>query len=222
MFLKITLMIALLSTNLFASNSAYEQSVNTVENLLETEVGTDNTCLDEYIAREKVVRKYLIWAPPLTVVGAPVAFYAAGVGAAAISAASGITGWSALGYAVGAASLIGGGVLAVGAGIEIAKALEFKNNRYMIRLIVGAQDYAYDNEEVKSFIFKYRRMYPEDYDLGNDEILDIISTLDTTGELCNGIVTDQEFSKKTKKKLAKRRHLLRYIHNNHGYIGTRG
>jgi hypothetical protein len=134
------LVMILFSTSIFANTQIIE--------LIETQIGVESTCVDDYIKREEQLRKFLIWAPPTTVLAAPTAFAAGGLAAAGVMHLTGLTGWSALGYTVGTAMVSGVAVLGAFIGLETVKAIEFFRNRYMIRLITAVQNEDYSNKVV--------------------------------------------------------------------------
>lgn len=190
--------------------SDVELPYNEINSIIRTDIGDDNTCLDEFIQREQQLRKFLIWAPPATIVAAPVTLVVSAYSAAFISNAVGVTGWAGLGYAIGGAMIGGASVIGSFIGLETAKAIEFSNNRYMIKLIVSIHNREF-SKQTSNFIKRYRSKFPNDIQHTDEDILHLIEDLDFNGALCNGVVTGK--TNKFKKKLARRRHLLNYIHN---------
>lgn len=187
-----------------------------IDTILTQDIGTETTCLDEYLVREKHLRKFLIWAPPATVVAVPAAFMAAGYTTAAVSSAVGVTGWAGLGYTIAGASLAGVGVLGTFIGLETAKAIEFSNNRYMINLISAVHSRDFGNKTIRNFLKKYRKSYPNDINITDEDILHYIEDMDYNGNLCNGEIRGRVNTKKPHKQLVRRRHLLRYVHSQLG------
>lgn len=202
------------SFNLIASDSfkGVEISYKNVESLFTNEIDPETTCLDEYLTRESQLRKFLIWAPPSTVVAAPAGFMIGGYSAVALSGAAGVTGWAGLGYAVLGAGIGGLGVLGTFVGLETAKAIEFYNNRYMINLITAIRVDNLEHKSVLNFLNKFRSKYPRS-PLSDEDIFQSILELDSDARLCDGVVRGSS-SSKLKKKLARKRHLLKYINSN--------
>ena len=112
-----------------------EESTKVIEQVLDQDIGKDNTCLDEYLNREKELRNWLIWTPPLAIAATPAAAVAGGFIGGGFAKALAIGGWDALGYA------IGGGMIGFGAGIvafvsiEVVSGVRFYYNRQLIHLI---------------------------------------------------------------------------------------
>lgn len=202
------------SFNLVASESfkGVEIPYEKVESLFTNEIDPNTTCLDEYLTRESQLRRFLIWAPPSTVVAAPAGFMIGGYSAAFLSGAAGVTGWAGLGYAVLGAGIGGLGVLGTFVGLETAKAIEFHNNRFMINLITAVRVESYQEKSVVSFLSKFRNKFPRS-PLSDEEIFQSILELDSDARLCDGVVRGSS-SSKLKKKLARKRHLLKYINSN--------
>ncbi len=187
-----------------------------IEGAIQDEVGDDQTCVDEFIAREKYLKKFLLIAPPIGLVGVPVAGYAGGLTAAALSGAAGVSGWSALGWTILGAFGAGGGVLGALTFLEVSKGIEFSNNRYMIRLVSAAHLRDMSNKKIKNFLRRYRSKYQQDAGLSDEDIVEELIMLDESGALCDGTVTGK--TNKFRKMLSRRRHALRYIHNTLGQL----
>lgn len=188
--------------------------VEKVELLVDQEIGAENTCIDEFVSREKYLKKFLLWAPPLGVLATPVAGYAGGLAAAGISSAAGVGGWSALGWTVGGVFAAGGAALGTFVFLEVSKGIEFSNNRYMIRLVSAAHLGDMENDKIQNFIKRYRNKYEQDTHLSDTEIVQELADLDESQALCDGTVTGN--TGKFKKMLSRRRHALRYIHDTLG------
>ena len=187
-----------------------------IELALQNEVGEDQTCVDEFIVREKYLKKFLLFAPPIGMVATPVAGYAGGMAAAALSGAAGVSGWSALGWTILGAFGAGGGALGALVFLEVDKGIEFSNNRYMIRLVSAAHLRDMENEKIKNFLGRYRNKYEQDSHLSDEDIIEELAMLDESGALCDGTVTGK--TGKFRKKLSRRRHALRYIHKTLGQL----
>lgn len=212
LFLILTLIFSTLS---FAQNSveAINFDQDKVIEVVDKSIGEDLTCLDEYLLREKQLKRFLIWAPPATLVGAPVAFVAAGYTSAAIATAAGASGWNAIGYTILGA--FGAGAAAVGTFLtmETVKGIQFASMRRMTNLIVASHTNRYDSKALYRLNKKYNRKYPQD-NITTQDLASAIVMLDETGMLCDGEVRGNLESKKLKHKLARRKDLIKYIHNN--------
>ena len=183
--------------------------------IIKTEIGVESTCMDEYLTRDQQLRKFLFWAPPITVVAAPAGFMIGGYATAGASSLLGISGWSALGNTIAGAALGGVGVIGTFITLETIKAIELGKNRFIMRVVTAIKSEDYQNKKLVKFLKKYRKKYPQDSNLSDSEIRSIVADLDYNGALCNGEVTGKD-STKLRKLLAKRKSLQRYIHENFG------
>ena len=117
------------------ADTQFSQMINEDEilNLAnQASIDTESTCLDEYLIRSKQLKKFLIWAPPVTVVGGPIAIYATGVTTAFILEQVGIGGWSALGYAIGSVMLTTIATVVTFVTLETVKSIEYFNNKNLM------------------------------------------------------------------------------------------
>lgn len=199
-----------------ASVSILDNAINLdqAHNLISQEIGADQTCVDEFLEREKYLKKFLIWAPPIATVATPVAAYAGGFAAAGLSTAAGVGGWNVLGWTIAGVFGAGGATLGTFVFLEVTKGIEFSNNRYMIRLVSAAHIGDMQNKKIRNFIKRYRSKFANDAHLSDEDIVQEIVDLDKSQALCDGTVTGN--TKKFKKKLSRRRHALRYIHDTLG------
>lgn len=206
-------MAASLSFSSFASVSFKDKEINyeSVNTVIQNEIGASETCLDEFLTREQQLRRFLIWAPPATVVAAPVAGLGGALIGSGLASAAGATGWAGLGYTIFGS--LAGGVAVVGTfvGLETYKAIEFSNNRYMVNLVTAVRSQNYEHKTLKKFLKKYHKKYSDDQ-VSDERIIEMIEYLDRSESLCNGVVRETR-SDKLKKKLARKRHLLKYLHN---------
>lgn len=197
------------STKGAEKKSSYDDALEFVQ----ANYDLDQTCLDDYIKREKKLKKILIWAPPLTLVGAPASFYIGGTIAGYLSVWAGAEGWSAIGYAVlGAygAFLSSVGIFTF---VETTRGFEFAGNRFIMNVVSSLLQNDRDSKPVKKFLKKYRRKYKNDTNISDDDILDKVLELDQTGLLCSGKLRKNE-GKSLRKRLARRTHIQKYIHRN--------
>jgi hypothetical protein len=179
---------------------------------VESQVDTGSTCLDDYLKRQAQVRKFLIWAPPTTVVAAPAAFMVGGYTAAFISSTLLQQGWAALGYTILGAFGSGVGVIGTFIVLETSRGIEYANNNKMLELIAASHAQEYKNKRLMKFTKRFNEKYAEK-EKSVEEIAQIVSELDTQSILCNGEARGIKNPKNLKYSLAKQRHLLKYIAN---------
>jgi hypothetical protein len=173
-------------------------------------VDLDSTCVDEYLQRQANIKKFLIWAPPVTLVGTPVGVFIGGNVAAFISSTLLGQGWAALGWTVLGAMGGGAAVLVTGTTMTISRAVEYNNNSKMIEIIGASHAQAYDNKRLIKAHSRYNQKYDQSISL--EAFAENIQKLDINGALCNGEVRGDTNPRNLKHSLAKRRHLLNYIY----------
>ena len=216
------LLLSLILLISFSFNAFAEYKIEGIEidydltqSLITSHIGKDQTCLDEYLTREQQLKKFLIWAPPVALVGVPASFAAAGFIAGAISGALGLSGWNAIGYTVGAA--FGAGIISAGTFVtlEVTKGIQFANMRKMTNLINASHNSLYESKALYKLYKKYNRKFPEDA-MSVKDLAATVVMLDETGLLCDGEVREKEDPDpvKLKHKLARRKDLIKYIHYN--------
>jgi hypothetical protein len=186
-----------------------EMVIDTIKN----QIGEQNTCLDEYLLREKQLKKFLIWAPPLTIVGVPVVAYTGGLVAAGVASAAGVSGWGAMGYAIVGVVVPATGVAVSFLTLETIKAVQFANTRKMTKIIIASQEGLLDSKVIRRLTKRYNTKYPND-NLSSSELAEIVVSLDNRGDLCNGEIRNKSGASKLRQLLARRSHLMKYIHNN--------
>lgn len=211
MQIKILLLAFMFSFTAKASFSAQSLFLNENNILVHVsnEIGNANTCIDEYLVRQKKLKKFLIWAPPVTIVAAPAAGLVGGFATAALTNAAGISGWSALGYTILGVAGPGIAVLGTFTTLEVAKGIEYHNNNKMIAIITASHNRVYDHKLLIKLAKKYNRQNPNSV-MDVQELAETIVNLDIAGKLCNGEVRGTRHLK-LKKRLAKRRHILNYL-----------
>lgn len=206
--------IFLISSIAFADSSKNLSHFSETEiiSLVDQEVGLNNTCLDEYLTRQQQLKKFLIWAPPATVVGAPVGFVVSGFSTAMLLAAVNVTKWSALGYTILAAVGTGVGIVGSFTYLEISGGIEYYLNNQMIHIITAAHNDFDNNKYLVKMYRKYNKKFSRK-PLTMNELKQRIVELDESGLLCDGTVRGYINPKNLKYSLAKRKHLLKYIFN---------
>lgn len=194
----------------------YNESRNYVETIIDESIGKENTCLDEYILREQQLKKWLIWAPPLGIIGTPVAAFGAGAVTGVIVNAAGVTGWNGLGWVLGGA-LLGFTVGTVATlGITTVSAVKFYNNRELLKLIVEShQDDMQYTKKLHKFLKKYNKSWPSD-EMDIDTFKGAISRYDSDGSLCDGSMRNTDLNYKLKHRIARKWDLLNQIHLDYG------
>ena len=156
---KIFLAILLILT---LSNSLFAQVIvdGTIsDNAISTYIGDENTCVDDYLAKERRKRSMLL-----------------------IPA----TGTAAWGYALVQAGSFFGPLPAIFIGSIVAGAqyssyLQFRTNS---TVIIAAHMKSYDNKKLKRIFKRYSRKYPED-GLTIEEFSAQLVKVDSSGALCD-------------------------------------
>jgi hypothetical protein len=184
--------------------------INEIENV----VDLNTTCVDEYLQRQASLKKFLIWAPPATIIGTPVGVFVGGNVAAFISSTLLGQGWAALGWTILGAMGGGTAVLVTGTTMITSRAIEYKNNSTMLEIIGASHAQDYTNKKLNKAYNLFHKKYA-DSPLSIENFSDSIQKLDISGELCNGEVRGVKNPRNLKYSLAKRRHLLEYISNNY-------
>mgnify|MGYP001160107677 FL=1 len=188
-----------------------EESTKVIEQVLDQEIGKDNTCLDEYLNREKELRNWLIWTPPLAIAATPAAAVAGGFIGGGFAKALAIGGWDALGYA------IGGGMIGFGAGIiafvsiEVVSGVRFYYNRQLIHLITESNANHLKGENLNEFLAEYKDTYPTDQ-IDGELFSKAIIDLDSSGRLCDGSLLGNENPTELKYMLAGEAEIFSTIH----------
>ncbi len=178
------IMSLILSTMTFAQEKVEGINFNQDEvvQTIDDSIGLEQTCLDEYLLREKQLKKFLIWAPPATLVGAPAAFMVGGYTAAFISSTLLMGGWDALGYTILGA--VGSGVAVVGTflTLETIKGIQFAQMRRMTNIVVASHANRFDSKALYRLNKKYNKKYPED-NVSAEDLATAVVMLDETGML---------------------------------------
>lgn len=215
MRLLLSLLLVFSTTFSFADTQIQADNYDEIQaiELVQQKVGEETTCIDEYLTRQAKVKKFLIWAPPTTVVAAPAAFFIGGYTAAGITSLVGIGGWSALGYTILGAVGSGVGVIGSFVALEVSRGLEFANNQKMIKIITAAQTNTLEHKTFAKFVNRFNKKYSENAKSA-EELAQIVLNLDENGQLCDGSVRGYINPKNLKYSLAKRRHLMKFINNN--------
>jgi hypothetical protein len=180
--------------------------------ILDQQVSPSQTCMDEYLKRSKQIKRFLIWAPPITVVGAPVAGYTLGIAASYTAGLVATVGWDALGYAIMGLFVGFTGTAVTGVTLETVHAVKYFNNKNIMELIAFSHADNIEHKRITKFIKKYNRKFPNDNLLAS-ELTMFIRDYDSRGLLCDNSIRQRKKVKKLKHKLARRRDIMRYIHN---------
>lgn len=224
--MKNILVIILFISSVFANDISlknakdinYNESKNYVETVIQEQIGRDQTCLDEYILREQHIGKWLLWTPPLAIVGVPTSTVIGAYGALNLSALLGASGWDVLGWTiVGGVFTFGAGVI-TSLGITSTSAVKFYNNRQMLKLVVDSHqtspDYPYNT--LNKFYHKYRKAWPGDNMVTKDIFKEAIENYDQSGKLCNGEMRGTDLNYKLKYRIVRKWDLFNRIHADYG------
>lgn len=167
----------------------------------------DETCLDEYMLRNKSIKKFIVWAPPVTVLSLPTYSYAYLLSVYALLNVAPFEALFYIGYGFYYISI----PIAVGSfiALETMYSIEFFKNRGIIQILDALRLNDYNNKKVIKFIKKFRKKHPGSQ-ISDQRIISSILELDNRGDLCNGNLTGNK-SKKLRKLLAKKKHLFKYL-----------
>jgi len=172
-------------------------------------INEHTTCVDEYIERESTLRKWLIFAPPSTVVAAPVVAVtsaaAVGLGANLVGA----TGWGVLGAMVGTGMVLGGATVILGVTTEFVTYSKFKNNRLILKSIIEVRSQQDKFIATKKLLRKINRKLNIPLDL--TEFKSELAYLDKSNKLCDGSLKRSTRSKKLKHFIATKNDLIRFF-----------
>ena len=198
--LSIALLALLIGTQVYSNEIIGKRRiVKKVKTLLKNgELDKSRTCLDEFMQRDKKLKRVMGFGFPGIGGGLPV--LGAATGAAIGSATSG--GAAFLGLWAG--TLMGGVVAPVGLLAYESIALSiFAKNRFLIKVISNARDGG--GKSLRKFRKKFYLHYPEAIYLEEDSLAEIIVKADETGVLCDGSLN------KSKKRPAWNREIYKYI-----------
>ncbi len=179
-------------------------------------IGEDNTCVDEYLKRNKQISKLLKWAPPITIVGAPAAGVlgvpAGGLIGATVFASDG---WAVLGMMAFGAVYTTAAVVVTFAVLETVKTVQYVSNKRLIKLIASSHlmvdGQEYDKKILNKFTKKYNRKYPVD-GMTNEILASAVIELDESAKLCDGSLRKLTNSTKLSKLLARKKDLFAHLH----------
>ena len=165
------------------------------------------TCLEEYVSRNIYLKKFILYAPPTTVLSLSVGSYAYFMGLTGLltlapSELLFVTGFGL--WYVATPVILGTAVT-----LEVRNSIEYFRNRSVVRLLDALRLNEPSNKHVRKFIKKFRKKHPES-SITDDQIFSEILSLDKNGSLCNGELTGSN-SDKVRKLLAKNKHLYKYL-----------
>jgi thiamine pyrophosphate-dependent acetolactate synthase large subunit-like protein len=201
----------ILSLNAFSQERTTAINEDHALNVLGQVLAPSETCMDEYLTRSKQLKRFLIWAPPVSVVGAAGMAYGGGALGVALTSAT-ADGFAALANALGGAFLGGGSVLITFAAFETVKAIQYARNKNTIELIANSYANNLDNKRIVKFVKKYNRKYPMDK-LNAGTLATFIRDFDGRGLLCDNTIRMNSKTKKLKHKLARRKDIISYLHS---------
>ena len=197
----------LLFTNISNSFDVSDNSTFGGLTLKGASVELSETCLDEYVARNIYLKKFILYAPPITVLSLSVGSYAYFMGLTGLltlapSELLFVTGFGLLYVATPV-------ILGTAVTLEVRNSIEYFRNRSVVRLLDALRLNEPSNKHVRKFIKKFRKKHPES-SITDDQIFSEILSLDKNGSLCNGELTGSN-SDKVRKLLAKNKHLYKYL-----------
>jgi hypothetical protein len=213
------LLFSLLMNNFTFASERWEENYVEVKDevlrVVEQEIGYNNTCLDEYIQREGHLKRWLLWAPPLGVIGTPPATLA---GAFASNYIAGAFGWDALGAAIlGGFFTYSAGIITT-VGVTSVNAVKFYNNRQILNLVVDSYqtNEAYPYKALKKFHRKYRKAWPSDEAVDLATFQSAVKYYDEKGMLCDGSLRGTDMNHKLKYRIVRKLDLFNQIHIDYG------
>lgn len=210
---KLLLVISLILTAFSAVAEYQFDDINIdevqIQKVVASQVGSDQTCLDEYLVRQNELKKFLIWAPPMALVAVPAATLVGGYTSLFIASAF-TSGWDQLGYMILGGMASGAGVLGTFIFKEVSKGVEFANSKRMVKIITAAHNQDFENKTFVRFFERYNEKYSANPKT-KEELADAVIELDESGKLCDGEVRGYLNPKNAKYALAKRRHLMKYL-----------
>ena len=197
----------LLFANISNSFDGFENSFSKDSTLTEAPQELRETCLDEYALRNAYLKKFIIFAPPTTVLSLSVGSYAYFMGLTGLltlapSELLFVTGFGL--WYVATPVILGTAVT-----LEVRNSIEYFRNRSVIRLVDALRLDEPSNKHVRKFLKKFRKKYPES-SITDDQIFSEVLSLDKNGSLCNGKLTETS-SDKIRKLLAKNKHIYKYL-----------
>lgn len=205
--LAIFLSFALFTANAQALDFSNTRGNVTLKSIKQGLVNADKskTCLDEYMARDRTLtlRTGLGTGIGLPLVGAP--------GVVTLGAALSGAMWIVSPLFIGP----GAALIAIPTMLSGISGIQLGQNRYVMRLV--AQSYEGEGKRLdwfhKRIKNKYRRKFGKRIDdLSKQELASKIVRLDRSGALCDGTLTGK--TGKLKKRLARPKHLRKYLYKN--------
>lgn len=203
-------LLASLSSSFAAEATPTKIKIKEIKNHLKI-TNPDTTCMDEYVKRRRQLITKLAVSPVVAVAGTMASTYAGGVVAGGIATASGVEGWTGLGYVIGGA-VIGGATGAVAVTANATVTAVTLNNINLILKSVGEQrldrEGPYTDKLYKKYLKKSKK------DISKEDFIARLIEADGNGSLCDGSMVKQpkvRLGTKLKYKVAKLKDLTRHM-----------
>lgn len=172
-------------------------------------IDEQTTCVDEYLKREEQLKRWLIFAPPATVVGGPVVFATSAAAVGFAGKAFGAGGWGLLGGMIGTGMILGGATVITGVVSEFVTASKFVNNRLILKSIIESRDENSELINTKKLLKKINKKLS--IGMTPDVFSSEIRYLDESNKLCDGSLTKTSKTKKLKHLVASKKDLIRFF-----------
>lgn len=210
MFRLLMAILSLTSINTLAQTELPKLTIKEVKEAV-ARVNPAETCVDEYLKRRKQLIIQLSVSPAVAVAGTMASTYVGGMTAVGIANATGVSGWSGLGYVI-----VGGAAGAVaGAGVVVADAtatgITLANN-VLITKAVTEQHLDSPGYYSDRLYEKYLRK--SDKDVSKEDFINTLLNADSDGTLCDGTMVKQpkfKIGPKLKYEVAKLKDLVRFV-----------
>jgi hypothetical protein len=202
-------LIMVFSINIYADDNA-KIKVKEVKAYLET-IDTRTTCMDEYIKRrEQLIVKLAL--SPVFIAGSTAVSVAAGSTTGLLAAvATGVDGWTGLGYFIIGGALGGAGG-AVASTVDSTSAAFKLHNINLIIKTLGEQHMNIEGKKSNELYEKYVKRSQNN--ISEEEFLARLMAADANGTLCDGSMVKQpriKIGSKTKFKVAKLKDIVREL-----------
>lgn len=174
-------------------------------------INPDTTCMDEYVRRRKQLIIKLAASPAVAVAGTMASTYVGGAAAGGIAVASGVEGWTGLGYVIGG-GLIGGASGAVAVTADTVATGITLNNINLILKTVAEQRLEKEGPFTQKLYQKYLKKSKKD--ISQEDFIARLIEADANGALCDGTMVKQpkiRLGMKLKYKVAKLKDLTRHM-----------
>ncbi len=182
--------------------------VNEIKGLVQ-DLGSEATCLDEYLQRRKQLLIKFAVTPVVLTASAAAAVVVGGYAGVGIAAATGqgAHGWTALGYFIGGAMIGSASTVLVVTADTTASGINYYDNDLMMKAL-GEYYLEREGEKMNKLYSKVTKKMTDKPSY--EEFVDKLVSMDQSGELCDGSLVKQPLVKlgfKLKYKLARPKNL---------------